>query len=56
MLDIFNGVPYGFILEPILFNIVINDLFVFVKICSLYNYANDNSLQDVMSALEEDIN
>ena len=39
-----KGVSQGSILEPLLFNIFMNDLFLFIEKCRLYNYADDNSL------------
>ena len=56
-----KGVPQGSILGPVLFNIFMNDLFLFMEKCKLYNYADDNSmsktsvdLQTVLHSLRHD--
>ena len=56
-----KGVPQGSILGPLLFNIFINDLFYFMDKCTLYNYADDNSMSicspslcEVISCLQHD--
>ena len=59
--ELSKGVPQGSILGPLLFNIFVTDLFLFVEKCTLYDYADDNSmsyssstLQGVLSSLLND--
>ncbi len=56
-----NRIPQCSVLGPFLFNVFMNDIFYFMEICDLLNYADDNTLSVkrdtvnlVISALKKD--
>ena len=53
---IFNGVPRGSILGPLLFNIFLNDIFLSLQKCDLANYADDSTLYTSDKSISNIIN
>ena len=54
--DIISGIPQGSIIGPLLFNIYLNDIFLFVDENSLTNYADDNTPYTTAAKVETVIN
>ena len=50
--DITRRVQQGSLLGPLLFNIFINDLFLFIRKSGVYNFADDNTLYSVGKNIE----
>ena len=42
--EVITGVPQSSILDPLLFNVFLNDIFMFISKCNFCDYADDNTL------------
>ena len=46
MENIYNGVSEGSLLGQLLFNIFINEIFILLTTCDMFNYVDDKTLYD----------
>ena len=48
-----RGIPQGSCLGPLLFNLFLSDVFASIKLCELFNYADDNTLSSSSSDIDK---
>ena len=52
-IELLSGVPQSLIPGTLLFNLLLNDLFLFIKKASLHNYVDDNTLSTFATNIDD---